>query len=121
MERIEININLDRRCAECRRPGAADNGLCLPCSTKAITGGKMKSPAGIAAQQRMHVVLQREAKMDENKKRTCPCCNGSGAGDKPGYKCPLCHGTGQVHRAVQRGYIRRVRGARKSGQGGKTA
>lgn len=43
-----ITIDLDGKCAECRKSGSgvAANGLCLGCTTKAIQGKHMKSPEG---------------------------------------------------------------------------
>jgi len=49
-----INIDLDARCAECRKSGAgvAPNGLCLGCTTKAIKGKPMQSAEGRAVAAR---------------------------------------------------------------------
>lgn len=47
-----ITINLDAKCAECCKIGAAENGICLGCTTKAIQGRPMKSQIGRAVQIR---------------------------------------------------------------------
>jgi hypothetical protein len=47
-----IIIDIDRKCAECRQDGAADNGLCLKCMIRAISGRVMRSIVGKAVQQR---------------------------------------------------------------------
>lgn len=49
-----ITIDLDKRCAECRKNGAgvAPNGLCLGCTTKAIKGKPMRSSEGQAVAAR---------------------------------------------------------------------
>lgn len=56
MEIPTIRINLDARCAECKKrgSGAAANGLCLGCTTKAIKGKTMVSPEGRAVQARFN-------------------------------------------------------------------
>ncbi len=36
---ITINIDLDVKCRECRRPGAVNGGLCMKCITKHIKRG----------------------------------------------------------------------------------
>ena len=33
---IKIWIDLDKRCAKCKRKGVTQNGLCLKCTTKVI-------------------------------------------------------------------------------------
>jgi hypothetical protein len=51
-----ITIDLDKRCAECRKKGAgvAANGLCLACTTKAIKGKPMTSAQGAAVAARFN-------------------------------------------------------------------
>ena len=48
------NFNLEeKRCAECgKKTFVADSGLCLPCTTRAISGLQMKSAIGQAVQKR---------------------------------------------------------------------
>jgi hypothetical protein len=43
-----ITIDLDKKCAECRKNGSgvAPNGLCLGCTTKALKGKPMRSAEG---------------------------------------------------------------------------
>lgn len=48
-----ITLNCDVRCAECGKKSAvAENGLCLPCTTKAIQGKPMKSENGRSVRTR---------------------------------------------------------------------
>lgn len=49
---LTINIDLNKKCAECGKGGALDNGLCLGCTTKAISRKKMKSAQGAAVAAR---------------------------------------------------------------------
>jgi hypothetical protein len=35
-----ITINLDKPCKRCKKPGAADNGLCMECILKAMENGE---------------------------------------------------------------------------------
>lgn len=49
-----ITINMDAKCAECGKGGAAASGICLACTAKAIGPSKpMRSQAGRAIQARM--------------------------------------------------------------------
>lgn len=55
-----ITINLDARCAECRKPGATPSGICLRCATKAMDPKRtMKSPEGRGVQERWQRNLRR--------------------------------------------------------------
>lgn len=54
-----FTINLDKKCAECRQGGVADNGLCLKCTTRAISGRVMKTSIGKAVQQRFFAERQK--------------------------------------------------------------
>ena len=48
-----ININMDAKCAECRKGGATACGLCLGCAAKAMDPKRvMKSPQGREVQAR---------------------------------------------------------------------
>lgn len=51
-----IRIDLDARCAECKKRGSgtAANGLCLGCTTKAIKGKPMSSLEGRGVQARFN-------------------------------------------------------------------
>ena len=50
-EPVMLSINLDAKCAECRKGGATPSGLCLKCCTKAMDKKRaMKSPQGSALQ-----------------------------------------------------------------------
>lgn len=52
-----ININMDKRCPECGKGGATDNGLCLGCTKKAMdSAAKMKSENGKRVQERWNMV-----------------------------------------------------------------
>lgn len=53
-----ITINLDKKCGECGKGGAADSGICMSCTTKAISGRSMKSAAGRAVQDRFFRLKQ---------------------------------------------------------------
>lgn len=41
-----ITINYDKKCIECGKKGALDNGLCLSCLNKAMRGKPMKTTIG---------------------------------------------------------------------------
>lgn len=47
-----VSINLDAKCAECGKGGAAASGICLACTNRAIRGMKMKSVPGRGVQER---------------------------------------------------------------------
>ena len=49
---VTLTIDMDKRCAECGKPGATGSGICLPCATKAMSGKAMRSLAGQAVQRR---------------------------------------------------------------------
>lgn len=49
-----INIDMDKKCAECRKPGAVESGICLRCTSKALSGRPMKSAIGKAVQDRIN-------------------------------------------------------------------
>ncbi len=54
MADLVLNINMDAKCAECRKGGATPCGLCLACCTKAMSPKRvMKSPEGRALQERL--------------------------------------------------------------------
>jgi hypothetical protein len=38
--KFEINIDMNKRCVGCGRPGATDNGYCLKCIADMIGGKK---------------------------------------------------------------------------------
>lgn len=54
----EITINMDTPCAECGEGGAAESGICLACTNKAINGGRMRSEAGQAVQARFRAATR---------------------------------------------------------------
>lgn len=56
---ITINVDMDKKCAECRKGGAVENGLCLGCTAKAIGMKPMKSQIGKAVQARMRSQFDR--------------------------------------------------------------
>ena len=35
-----IHVNLDAKCKRCGKGGAMQNGICMPCMTKAIKNGE---------------------------------------------------------------------------------
>jgi uncharacterized membrane protein YvbJ len=49
---LTITINMDKKCAECGKGGAVDSGICIGCTSKALSGRVMKSPTGKAVQRR---------------------------------------------------------------------
>ena len=53
MSTTEITVNMDKKCAECGKPGSTPCGICLKCVTKAIMGKPMKSIEGRALQERI--------------------------------------------------------------------
>ena len=52
MTNLVLNINMDKKCAECGKPCVTDSGICLRCVTKAMGDKPMKSRQGIAVQKR---------------------------------------------------------------------
>jgi len=52
----EVVISIDTPCAECGKGGAAQNGICLGCTSKALGGGRMRSKAGRAVQSRFRAL-----------------------------------------------------------------
>ena len=52
MTRI-IEIDFDKKCAECGKPGATPSGICLKCVIKAMAGKQMKSAQGKVVQRRI--------------------------------------------------------------------
>ena len=53
MAEYTVVINMDAKCAECRKGGAVPNGLCLKCTTKAIyTAKPLKSLQARAVRRR---------------------------------------------------------------------
>lgn len=59
MSDVNITINMDRHCDECRNIGSTASGLCLRCVTKAMEPKrKMKSESGRRAQIRLGVLLK---------------------------------------------------------------
>ena len=53
-DNVTITINLDKLCAECRKPGAAGSGLCIRCVTRAMNQKrKMWSAEGRSVQRRL--------------------------------------------------------------------
>lgn len=53
MSANSILIDLDKKCMECGKLGAAESGICLKCAVKAINGKVMRSAAGQAVQRRI--------------------------------------------------------------------
>lgn len=50
---VTINIDMDKKCAECGKGGATGSGICLKCASNAIIGKPMKSRQGQAVASRM--------------------------------------------------------------------
>ena len=53
MTNYTLEIDSDKKCAECGRPYVTPCGLCLKCASNAIAGKPMKSDVGKAVQARM--------------------------------------------------------------------
>ena len=53
-----IDINMDRKCAECRKPGATGSGICLKCTTRAMHDKPLRSELGRAVQKRIHETMK---------------------------------------------------------------
>jgi hypothetical protein len=53
MKGVTINVRMGVKCAECRKGGAMDSGICLRCAAKAFSDKPMKSAVGQAVQRRM--------------------------------------------------------------------
>jgi hypothetical protein len=49
---VTITIDMDKKCVECGKGGAVPSGICMKCTTKAISGKPMKSAIGRAVQKR---------------------------------------------------------------------
>lgn len=62
MSKLIINVDYDKRCAECGKTGATDSGICLKCITKAIGTKPMKSLQGQAVQKRMNEIIEKARK-----------------------------------------------------------
>lgn len=56
---IQINIDMDKKCPECGKGGATQNGLCLRCITKSMRGRPMKSDLGRAHQKQIGATMKR--------------------------------------------------------------
>ena len=50
---VTLTIDMDKRCAECRKPGATGSGICLKCAGRAYNPKPMKSAEGRAVQERI--------------------------------------------------------------------
>ena len=46
MDSVTIEINMDKKCSRCGKPGACQNGLCLDCITKRVIDGYRRKPNG---------------------------------------------------------------------------
>jgi hypothetical protein len=53
-----ITVSLDKKCAECGKGGAVDSGICLGCTSKAISGKPMRSPIGRAVALRFKETIR---------------------------------------------------------------
>lgn len=59
-----ITIDMNKKCAECGKPGACGSGICMRCATRAINpASQMRSPQGRAVQERYKQLL-REARRE---------------------------------------------------------
>ena len=48
-----LEIDFNKKCAECGKSGATPSGICLKCVTKAMANKPMKSAQGKAVQRRI--------------------------------------------------------------------
>lgn len=63
MSEHTINISFDAKCAECGKPGACDNGLCMRCISKSMNpAARMKSDTGRAVQDRWERILAKSGR-----------------------------------------------------------
>ena len=46
--KIDLSIDIDKLCDECRKPGASESGLCMDCATRIVQGKPMNSQTGKA-------------------------------------------------------------------------
>lgn len=53
MASYNIDIDIDKKCAECRKGGATGSGVCLGCAAKVLGSGRLKSPEARALRVRM--------------------------------------------------------------------
>ena len=51
-EPLVITIDMDKKCVECRKPGALASGICTKCAMKAMGDKPMKSEIGRAMHKR---------------------------------------------------------------------
>lgn len=61
MSNVTLTINMDQKCAECRKQGATGSGLCLKCAVKAMGDKPMKSAEGRAARERFKASFGRSS------------------------------------------------------------
>ena len=56
---IIVTIDMDKKCAECRKHGALGSGLCMRCAGNAMDGNRaMKSREGRSLQRRFIEILR---------------------------------------------------------------
>ena len=56
-----LEIDYDKKCAECGNEGATPSGICLGCVTKAMDDRPMKSAEGKAVQERIRQRMKAKA------------------------------------------------------------
>jgi stalled ribosome alternative rescue factor ArfA len=59
MASATITISMEKKCVNCSKGGACDNGLCLSCTADAINGKPMKTAAGRAIKSIIRNTLHR--------------------------------------------------------------
>lgn len=59
MTTYNIDIDTDKKCAECKKVGATGSGVCLACAAKVLGNGRLKSPEA----QALRVRMRSQAKM----------------------------------------------------------
>ena len=52
-ENVTVTINMDRKCAECGKPGAAGSGICIRCVMKCMSERPLKSDEARSVRRRL--------------------------------------------------------------------
>ena len=70
---VTIDVNLDRKCRRCHKPGATQNGLCLACIIKLMDAGAYdhlfrKAAAQMDGQLEMDLGLSNETAKEGEKR-----------------------------------------------------
>lgn len=52
-----ITIDMGKKCAECGKGGAANSGLCMGCTARAVRGLRMRSARGRYVQKHIKKIV----------------------------------------------------------------